>query len=99
MKVRVIEFSKTYPNINTELSEAKFKLAIIAIYESELSRGFIVKKIYKTYKKGTNVTYKACESEEEMREYKEKVNLLVKDFTKNHFEDFIKELEKEKVKG
>ena len=90
MEVSVIEFLKTYPNINTELSEAKFKLAIIAIYESELSRGFIVKKIYKTYKKGTNVTYKACESEE-MREYKEKVNLLVK--------DFIKELEKEKVKG
>ena len=45
MEVSVIEFQKTYPNINTELSEAKFKLAIIAIYESELSRGFIVKKI------------------------------------------------------
>ena len=44
MEVSVIEFLKTYPNINTELSEAKFKLAIIAIYESELSRGFIVKK-------------------------------------------------------
>ena len=34
-----------------------------------------------------------------MREYKEKVNLLVEDFIKNHFGDFIKELEKEKVKG
>ena len=31
MEVSVIEFLKTYPNINTELSEAKFKLAIIAI--------------------------------------------------------------------
>ena len=39
------------------------------------------------------------DAEEEMREYKEKVNLLVKDFIKNHFGDFIKELEKEKVKG
>lgn len=85
MEVSVIEFLKTYPNINTELSEAKFKLAIIAIYESELSRGFIVKKIYKTYKKGTNVTYKACESEEEMREYKEKSKFISERFYKESF--------------
>lgn len=84
--VSVMEFQIEYPVLNLELSknEKEFERGIIAIYVAELERGFIVKRINKTTKKGTKVTYKSCKSDEEADKYIKKINSLIDEFEKKY---------------
>ena len=84
--IQVLEFQTEYPTINLDLMKKTkdYDMAIIVVYMLETERGFIVKKIGKTYKKGTKVTYKACESEEEAKKYREKLNELLNDYNKKY---------------
>lgn len=94
--VKVIGFQREYPSINLELmksDERAYDMAILAVYILELKRGFIVKKQYKTNKKGTKFKYKICEDEEEAKEYGLKVSGLLNQYkekykTKMELSDF-----------
>lgn len=84
--IKVMEFQKEYSNVNLELTKNKLEYdkAIIALYISELEDGFIVKRIYKTSKNGTKVTYKPCENLEEQQKYIKIVNKYIDDFEENY---------------
>ncbi len=77
----VIGFQREYPSINLALiksNEQIYDMAILIAYTSEFERGFIVKKQFKTTKRGTKFTYKSCENEEEAKEYSLKVHELLR---------------------
>ena len=81
--VVVIGFRKEYPSINLDLmknNEQMYDMAILAVYMAELKKGFIVKKQFKTTKKGTKFTYKVCKDEEEAKEYSLKVHELLRQY-------------------
>ena len=84
--ISVVEFQKEFPVLNLELSknEKDFERGIIAIHVEELEKGFIVKKINKTTKNGTKVTYKACKDKEEANNYAFKVNKLIDSFEEKY---------------
>lgn len=87
--VSVLEFGITYPAVNLELkkNEKEYDRAIIALYIAEIERGFIVKKMNKTTRKGTKVTFKACKGEDEGKEYIEMVNKLIEEFNEKYSTD------------
>lgn len=85
--IEVIEFKKEYPSMN--LDEMKnnpkdYDMAILVAYTLETERGFIVKKQFKTTKKGTKFTYKACKNEEEAKEYSLKLKELLDQYNKKY---------------
>lgn len=85
--VVVIGFRKEYPSINLDLmksNEQIYDMAILAVYTSELERGFIVKKQFKTTKKGTKFTYKLCKDEDEANEYSFKIHELLRQYKEKH---------------
>ena len=85
--VVVIGFKREYPTINLELmknNEQMYDMAILVVYTAELERGFIVKKQFKTTKKGTKFTYKACKDEEEAKEYSVKVKELLRQYNEKY---------------
>lgn len=85
--VVVIGFQREYPTINLELmksNEQMYDMAILVVYTSELERGFIVKKQFKTTKRGTKFTYKACKNEEEAKEYSLKVQELLRRYKEKY---------------
>ena len=87
MEIQVIEFQKEYPSINLDLMKnnpKNYDMAIIAAYTVEVEKGYIVKKVGKTYKKGTKFTYKPCESEKEAKKYREKLEELLNDYNKKY---------------
>lgn len=82
----VIEFQKEYYMLDNKFKKANeelFKLGIIVAYESELSKGFIVKKQLKTTNKGTKFNYKKIETEEELNNYFAKVKSMIKEIDLN----------------
>lgn len=77
----VIEFQKVYFRLNSRFKKADeelFNLGLIVAYESELNKGFIVKKQLKTTNKGTKFYYKKIETEEELNNYINEVKLMIK---------------------
>ena len=79
---QVIEFQKEYHMLNNNFkksNEELFKLGIIVAYESELTKGFIVKKQLKTTNKSTKFNYKKIETEEELNDYLIKVKSMIKE--------------------
>ena len=85
--VAVIGFRAEYPSINLDLmknNEQMYDRAILAAYTAELERGFIVKKQFKTTKKGTRFAYKVCKDEEEAKEYSLKVQELLKKYNEKY---------------
>lgn len=81
--VTVIGFQREYPCINLDLmkiDEKAYDIAILIAHTLEVEKGFIVKKQYKTTKKGTKFTYKACKDEEEAKEYVLKVHELLNQY-------------------
>lgn len=87
MEIQVIEFQKEYPSINLDLmknSPKDYDMAIIAAYTAETDKGYIVKKVGKTYKKGTKITYKPCENEDEAKKYREKLNELLNNYNEKY---------------
>ena len=87
--VYIKEVAKTYQELNLDLmknSRKFYDLAIIKLYILELESGFIVKRINKTYRKGTKVIFKRCESQEEASKYSEKVNEMVREYKEKYKE-------------
>ena len=79
-RVMVSEFQIEYTNINSELkkNEKMFDISNIGIYIAKINDGFIVKRINKTTKKGTKVTYKTPKDKKEFTRYIEKVaNIII----------------------
>lgn len=83
----VMEFQKEYPTMNLDLlknNPKDYDLAILVAYEMETENGFIVKKQYKTTKKGTKFTYKGCKNKEEAKEYSLKLHELLKSYNNKY---------------
>ena len=100
----VIEFQKEYHMLNNKFKkadEALFNLGIIVAYESELTKGFIVKKQLKTTNKSTKFNYKKVETEEELNDYLIKVKSMIKEIdlglTMEKFKSKIEKIEAECV--
>lgn len=73
MAVICTGFTKTYPAINLHLKksdEKGYDYTILLIYLSEIDKGFKVKRINKTSKKGTTVSYKLIKDAEDLQHYK-----------------------------
>lgn len=88
--VQCVEYQVEYPSINLNMAkyEKIYDMAIIVIYTMEIKSGYIVKKIGKTTRKGTKVTYKVIESEEEIKKYIKKVNKIIEEFNKKYNNNF-----------
>ena len=85
--VYVKEVAKTYEALNLELMNNNRKFydfAILGLYTLEIDNGFIVKRINKTYRKGTKVTFKRCESQEEAKLYSEKANEMMREYKEKY---------------
>lgn len=81
------EFVTEYPSLNLKLKEeAKqiYDLYLIGVYIAEYGKGFRVKKVYKTNKKGTKVRYKAILSKEEVDETIEEIKMLINEYQNNY---------------
>ena len=81
------EFVTEYPSLNLKLKEeAKqiYDLYLIGVYIAEYGKGFRVKKVYKTNKKGTKVRYKAILSEEELDEAREEIRKLIEEYHRKY---------------
>lgn len=81
--IQVIEFQKTYPVVNLEMQKEngkKYDYSILLLYTLETEKGFKVKRIGKTTRKGTKVTYTSFKSEGDALDYKKLLEQKVKDF-------------------
>lgn len=100
----VVEFQKEYSMLDNKFKKADedlFNLGVIVAYESELNRGFIVKKQLKTTSKGTKFNYKKAKTEEELNDYIAKVKAMIKEIdmelVMREFKSKIEQIEKESV--
>ncbi len=92
--IKVIEFQREFPTINIYLMKNNpkdYDMSMLAAYTLETERGFMVKKVGKTYKKGTKITYKHFESKEEVINYRTKLDELLEEYntkydTNHHWE-------------
>lgn len=76
---QVIGFQKTFKILTAKLEKERpimYKMGVLIAYSAELERGFGVKKKLKANSKGTNFNYELLDTEEKVKEYKEKVNKL-----------------------
>ncbi len=83
----VIEFQKEYPTLNLNAlknNPKDYDMGILVAYSMETKRGFVIKKQFKTTKKGTKFTYKACNGEEEAKEYSLKCHELLKQYNEKY---------------
>ncbi|MEX0085130.1 hypothetical protein AB2T90_22145 [Clostridium butyricum] len=81
--VQVMEFQKEYSDIDLMMQKEVPKFydyLILNLYAFETAHGFKVKKIGKTTRKGTKVTYEAFRSQEDLEEYKKFIINKVKEF-------------------
>lgn len=92
--IKVIEFQREFPTINIDLMKNNpkdYDMSMLVAYTLETERGFMVKKVGKTYKKGTKITYKPFESKEEVINYRTKLDELLEEYntkydTNHHWE-------------
>lgn len=78
MRLVKLSIDIDYIDLEMQKNEPKiFDLTMIAVYLAKLDEGLIVTRVGKTTKKGTKVTYKACESEEQANEYLNIVNKMI----------------------
>ncbi|ALS16904.1 hypothetical protein ACQPUL_01025 [Clostridium butyricum] len=81
--VQVMGFQKEYPSVNLKMQKETPKFydyAILNLHAFETEHGFKVKKIGKTTRKGTKVTYEAFKSQEDSEEYRKFLINKVKEF-------------------
>lgn len=89
--ISVFEYQINYPNLNLEtLKKCKplFNYGMLHVYIKECKNGFKVKKVGKTSKKGTKITYKPIKDETDFKEYKNKIEKMAEDL-KLEFEEKI----------
>lgn len=85
--ISVVEFQKGFPEINLKLMKENIKLydlAIITLYTIESERGFKVKKIGKTGRKGTKVTFEPIKNKEYFDEYLDKLKVMLDEYNKKY---------------
>lgn len=85
--MKVLEYQIHYPTLNSTFEKEDkmmFDLGIIYAYSNECGKGFKVKKVSKTSKKGTKFTYESIKSEEDFEEYKLLINDMVNKFNKEY---------------
>ncbi len=85
--ISVRGYSMEYPTMNLELlktDEKSFDMCLIVVHLEEARKGFKVKKIGKTTRKGTKVTYAAIESKEDLDKCKKKISNLIDQYNKKY---------------
>ncbi|MGL5713376.1 MAG: hypothetical protein ACRCX2_10185 [Paraclostridium sp.] len=88
----VIGFQKGYKSLNLKMLNNEpnaFALGLLAVYSSEVKNGFYVAKQLKTNSRGTNFNFKKFETQEQVEQYREKINEILSTIDK---EDCIKEV-------
>lgn len=104
--IEILEFKKHNKTLNLDLkkdNEVLFNILLLLEYSSELRNGFMVKKQYKTTKKGTLFLFEPAKSQEEMDKYVEKLRGIIKEIgeqkilltLKERLEQIQNEIEKE----
>lgn len=81
--IQVMGFQKIYSAVDLKMqqeNEKVYEYSILLLYTFETERGFKVKKIGKTNRNGTKVTYEVIKNEEEAIEYKKLLEQKVKEF-------------------
>lgn len=81
--IQVMGFQKEYSTVNLKMQkedERIYDYSILILYTLETERGFKVKKMGKTTRKGTKVTYEVIKSEGEALDYKKLLEQKVKEF-------------------
>ena len=77
------EFQKDYPAVNLYLKkedEKGYDYTMLLLYLGELGKGFKAKRVNKTTKKGTKVTYSLIKSKAEFADYKAFIQVEVDKF-------------------
>lgn len=85
--ITVKEFRVEYPLLNSNFKEKNIKeydFLILNIYTEKCKEGFKVKKVYKTNKNGTKVSYEAIKDKMDFADYIEKVKKLVDIYNKQY---------------
>lgn len=68
----VMEFQKEFPTVNLDMmknNEKEYDYAMLILFTLEAERGFKAKRVGKTTKKGTKVTYTAFKNKEDVKEF------------------------------
>lgn len=85
--ISVQGYQMEYPPMNLEMlrtNERSFNMSLLVAHIEEAKKGFKVKRIGKTTKKGTKITYTAIENEEDLKKYGNKLRDLVKQFNEKY---------------
>lgn len=85
--ISVVEFQKEFTEINLRLMKEDIKLydlVIIGLYTVETKRGFKVKKIGKTGRAGTKVTFEPIKNKEDFEEYLNKLKGMLDEYNKKY---------------
>lgn len=83
--VKIVGFDQLFKTVNLDLKnndELSYDYAMLLIYTTNAKKGFKVKKIYKTTKNHTRVSYIPFESREDVSEYDKFVSEKVDEFNK-----------------
>lgn len=79
-----LEYSKSFKSVNLKLKqedEKGYDYSMLVLYTLETDKGFKVKKLGKTTKNGTKVTYEAFKSNEDTLNYEELIVAKTKEFS------------------
>ncbi|WP_283699114.1 hypothetical protein [Clostridium perfringens] len=85
--ISVVEFQKEFTEINLRLMKEDIKLydlVIIGLYTVETKRGFKVKKIGKTGRAGTKVTFEVIKDKKDFEEYLDKLKGMLDEYNKKY---------------
>lgn len=81
--VCVLEYAIEYPTLNLKAKkddEKVFDYGFLYCYSKECEKGFKVKKVGKTTKKGTKFTYTAIKDEHDLEECKKTLKQMISNF-------------------
>lgn len=85
--VSILGYKMDYPSMNLDLlnkDKKRFDMMIIIIHVNESRKGYKVKRIGKTTKKSTKVTYELINSEEDLKSYEKKLREMMSNFNKKY---------------
>lgn len=79
-----LEYSKSFKSVNLKLKkedEKGYDYSMLVLYTLETDKGFKVKKIGKTTKKGTKVTYEHFKSDNDVSDYLDLLKVKKEEFS------------------
>lgn len=85
--MEVLEYEIKYPNLNIEKlikDRQSFDYEVIAAYIKEYEKGDKVKKVGKTHRTGTTFTYIKIDNKEELEQYNNLLNEMIKDYSNKY---------------